>query len=439
MNDELILEQEESFVDCEWCGNEIDDEDLVTTQCDQVICDYCYDHSFKCDWCGKRSPDDEHVACGGDQDVCEPCWDEHGELCERCDSKEARDNLHEVLDGCGCSAWYCEDCVEMHTTSCEGCHETIDTNYAHWDDYITLCNSCLDNYVVCDDCGNFIQDDDIRTINTFRGTRYYCDDCYIDHDESCGYDIDRRPYGNLKFVGTGPRYLGVELEIDDRDERGLDHDASCDDVFDIMGEDFVWTTGDGSLRDGFEIVSMPATMEIHYEKPWDKLLKQMLRNGYRSHDAGSCGIHVHVSRKALGDNIECQEKKIALILYLIERFWDQWKRFSRRSQRRLEEWARRYLNSDEPFEEDLILRKAKGNVKYACVSLCRESTLEFRIFRGSLRYETFMAAIELVDSLVAFAARSTIDDVYDITWDELKEELSEGYRFLSEYFEYRNL
>ena len=45
-----------------------------------------------------------------------------------------------------------------------------------------------------------------------------------------------------------------------------------------------------------------------------------------------------------------------------------------------------------------ILNKAKSNScgRYTAVNLCNYSTIEFRMFRGTLKYNTFIAALQLV-------------------------------------------
>lgn len=58
--------------------------------------------------------------------------------------------------------------------------------------------------------------------------------------------------------------------------------------------------------------------------------------GYRSHAPGTCGLHVHVSRKALGKDVYKQEETIAKLLYIFERFWQEILRFSRRTESQIQ-------------------------------------------------------------------------------------------------------
>ena len=138
------------------------------------------------------------------------------------------------------------------------------------------------------------------------------------------------------------------------------------------------------LENGFEIVTHP--MSLNYQcchMPWETVLSTLKRMGYTSHNADTCGFHCHISRRALGDTFEEQEDTIARILYFMEKHWEELVKFSRRTQKQLERWAARYGYKDSPKE---ILKKAKGGYgRYSCLNLSNDNTVEFRIFRGTLK------------------------------------------------------
>ena len=46
--------------------------------------------------------------------------------------------------------------------------------------------------------------------------------------------------------------------------------------------------------------------------------------------AGTCGLHVHVSRLAFGETEEQQDTAIARVLYFFEKHWEELLKFSRR-------------------------------------------------------------------------------------------------------------
>jgi len=101
--------------------------------------------------------------------------------------------------------------------------------------------------------------------------------------------------------GSAP-YLGVELEIDGV---GGNYGENAASIFDAAGiprdETVAYVKEDGSLHAGIEIVTHPGGIEWHLQEfPWRELCKAAKELGYRSHDAGTCGLHVHVCKEAFG-------------------------------------------------------------------------------------------------------------------------------------------
>lgn len=45
--------------------------------------------------------------------------------------------------------------------------------------------------------------------------------------------------------------------------------------------------------------------------PWEDIMKKAIQLGYRSHQTSTCGLHVHVNRNALGNEV------ISKMLYII--------------------------------------------------------------------------------------------------------------------------
>ena len=65
---------------------------------------------------------------------------------------------------------------------------------------------------------------------------------------------------------------------------------------------------------------------------WRTILSELVSMGYKSHQAGTCGLHCHVNRSSLGEDYEKQESTIARILYFVEHNWDKMLSFSRRTE-----------------------------------------------------------------------------------------------------------
>ena len=138
--------------------------------------------------------------------------------------------------------------------------------------------------------------------------------------------------------------------------------------------------------------------------------------GYRSHQTCTCGIHVHVSKAAFGPDEYTQDRAIARFLYFFEAFWPDLLKFSRRSPAQLRRWAARYGYKEEPRDILDYAKKGYGAGRYTCVNLQNEDTIEVRIFRGSLRYTTLIAALQLVDRICDVAIYLSDEELKELSW-----------------------
>ena len=344
---------------------------------------------------------------------CEDCFYELFVVCDRCGSLEPRDEAYYCEDT---EEIFCADCADEVLVTCAHCGEihhrcrTIDTNRGR------VCNNCRwENFVECCECGELYYIDDAEYCEDEE--QYYCSSCWEEHEPPAIHDYYYKPAPI--FRGTAPRFLGVELEIDGA---GEDNDNARR-LLDIAGED-IYCKHDGSLDEGFEIVSQPCSLWYHSQLlPWAEILQEASKMGYRSHDAGTCGLHVHVSRLAFGNTYEAQESAIARVLYFVEHNWEQMLRFSRRTQYQLDRWARRYdaRHEDTPAE---LLKKAKDSCdRYRAVNLTPTHTIEFRLFRGTLNATTFYATLELVDTLCEYCINTT--DEKALTWHKYRQTIDQ--------------
>ena len=84
-------------------------------------------------------------------------------------------------------------------------------------------------------------------------------------------------------------------------------------------------------------------------------------------------------------------------------------------------------------KESLKGAKTSGLGRYTAVNLTNTFTVELRIFRGTLRYKTFMATLQFVDLLCEMAINQTM------TWKEFAETVSADKAELKEYLKIRGL
>ena len=346
---------------------------------------------------------------------------------------ENEEELYEVEDEI-----ICEDCFNDETFTCSHCGERYFYRNSVSDENTAICQNCYDNYYRrCERCGCIIHDDNVY----WDGDYPYCSDCH-DEEEQCRHihDYGYKPvpiFYRCSNEDENIRCYGVELEID----RGGKDDDNADTLESIANreEEILYIKSDGSLDEGMELVSHPCSLYYHkYDFPWAEIMKRAVRLGYRSHNTSTCGLHVHIGRSALGNTYERQEDVISRILFFFESHWNELFRFSRRSEESAEHWAARHGYEDRPKE---ILEKAKKSSKgrYACVNITNISTVEIRLFRGTLKWNTFMASLELVDAICENAIRHSDDELHKQSWADFVMDLSSEYTELITYLKEKRL
>ena len=194
-------------------------------------------------------------------------------------------------------------------------------------------------------------------------------------------------------------YLGFELE-----SGGLSSNYACKTIAESISdnEETFYLKEDGSIPEhGFELVSHPITLKRHKELDWEDIFRRMSNAGLKSHDLGpeSCGLHVHVSRNYLSSY------RWMLIDWFISKYQTQFETIARRKETH---WARYKKSDGQPLKE--VYGKSSGT-RYQAVNFENRNTVEFRLFRGTLKYSTFMATLEIVDALVHWAKKLAIHDI----------------------------
>ena len=324
----------------------------------------------------------------------------------------------------------CQECVDRYTTVCDRCEEIVWDDDIHTDESTCLCHQCFENYYTrCEDCDSIVHNDEAYEYDDC----YYCYDCY----QRIRRNASIHEYGYKPtpiFYGDSNRYFGVELEIDGA---GKDDDYA-DEILDIANssDDYIYIKSDSSLDDGMEIVTHPMSLEYHKDFCWNEIMKKAVYLGYRSHQTSTCGLHIHVNRDSLGLDRDEQDEVISRILYFVEHHWNEMLKFSRRSEYAMNRWAARYGYENSPKE---IMNKAKKNYgRYAAINLCNYNTIEFRLFRGTLKCNTLIATLELVNKICELSVLMTDDGISKISWSDFVAGL-ENVPELVQYLKERNL
>ena len=351
--------------------------------------------TFVCDHCGEAFPLDEAFRCGEER-LCRTCAGDISILCDCCGTRIYRD----------------ADCG---------------------DSWNVLCESCYDRYYTrCDHCGAIIRSSDAYHPEWNDDT--LCEECYDDLEQN-GSIHEYNYVPELVFHGKGLRHLGVELEIDGAGQIASHADALLHAANQTAENLYIKT--DGSLDDGLELVTHPMTLDYHlHEMPWEAVLDQARSFGYLSHRACTCGLHVHISRLAFGCTYESQEAAIGRLVFFVEKFWPELLRFSRRTAGQLNRWAARYGAKLNPKDQ---MEHAKNSCagRYTAVNLTNAETIELRIFRGTLKLNTLIATLQLVNHLCDVAVALFDEALQDMSWYDFLNQITEPE--LIEYLKERRL
>lgn len=393
---EECVEEYLETVECYCCEEVALKSHTKMTPNGDLVCEVCIeDEKYrKCYSCGDYFPQDETTKIDGNV-YCDDCRGEQFYSCEQCGEYVAQDEAIFCAN-----TVYCDPCADRYTFECDDCNNRFPNSAQNSVVGGSVCDSCYENYNYCDDCGESYPESNSCGCDSYSGD--------VDYSKEHGYSFKPDPV----FYGSGPCYLGVELEVDE----GTDH-AKMRDTLHSCLVSHVYYKHDGSIDEGFELVSHPCSLDYHmYSINWREALENLSDEGYRSHDASSsCGLHVHISREAFGDNGFERDSNILKVLLMYERFWDKIKKFSRRTSTQIDRWAKRYGITD----PNTLLAHAKRQDRYYAVNLNNKETVEFRIFRGSLKYPTFIATLQFCHELVRIAKELTLVETAHLTWEVL--------------------
>lgn len=194
-------------------------------------------------------------------------------------------------------------------------------------------------------------------------------DFYNRYMDTLGINIDSAKQTNL--------YIGAELEYE-----CVDKEVQKVEVLEMLHEHAILKS-DGSLHNGFEIVTKPALMEEH-----ERIMKPFFDNfpeGLIPKD--NCGLHFHVSRAPL--SLLTQGKMLEFMNNIDNRSF-------------LEgiagRWSERWAKQSPSIKMSNILMRTSEN-RYQALNNSNKHTLEFRIFAPATTWENFAYKMEFCISL----------------------------------------
>ena len=214
-------------------------------------------------------------------------------------------------------------------------------------------------------------------------------------------------------------FFGFELEVEVGKSQNRTKEELANDVRDLTP--FCYCKRDGSIGCGFEIVSHPLSWKCLKSKAIQKKLAGVLdmlqKNQVESYDTTTCGLHVHVSKSALGNGV------LESMLRFVFGNPDFIKTISRRTRETLDQWAKAHVQGREKdAAED---PDNDGKPRRLALNTLPEHTAEFRMFRGTLSFKGFMRAMEFCHSLVHAIKRKAGDITVDDFAQFIKDEESE--------------
>ena len=312
------------------------------------------------------------------------------------------------------------------------CGEWIDSRYMERNSLVHDCDGDIRNldevYYWESDCSYHDEpefDDDDNDDNDNDN-----DDDNSDMDSATINSYSFRPsmkFCSLSNENKNAPFFGIELEVERKNSNGLKHKYMAG----LIKHEHWYFKTDGSLTDGFEIVSHPMTFNYikQAEKTFADSLKLLVENGYNSYDANTCGMHIHISKANF----------TTWHLYRFLKFFVENKEFivsiSQRKIEKLKKWA----NIEDDNDSSLIYKAKKkdgNNERYVAINLQNKATLEIRIFRGTLNLNSFMKNIEFAHSLFMYTKENK-----DISLDGFKMyiESSCDYSNLKKFINLKNL
>ena len=392
-------------------------------------------HILECAWCHEEMEEAYDTTKDGEK-LCKECVDNDTVSCDQCCELIHVDDYYTVHN-----VPICSDCKADYTVECDNCGDLEWDDDAHVGDNVTVCDHCYDWYYInCCGCGDMIRQDE-ALLDSYEDP--YCSDCYQEESDLIN-DYMYKPIPRFFGVASEGDYYGVELEVDTPSGEYVDLPEAAESVL-YWADEEVYNKYDGSLDDGFEIVSHPMSFDYHMnEMDWDEILDGLRERGLRSHDVGTCGIHVHISRRGFGDTEEEQDENVAKLLAVVERSWNEFVKFSRRTESQLARWAASYCNFLEVDPkrvcEKELLSTAKRTGRYFAVNLENTHTVELRLFRGTLNINTFKATLQFVKALRDLVVSHSLYEIKTMTWNDIAKYLEEcGYEELNKYLEQRGL
>ena len=348
---------------------------------DGFACESCLADFTPCSDCAEEHRDTDTNTTARGRNICDSCVDDHYFRCTDCDDLRHTDDVYNSRGD-----QYCESCYDSRFVTCDDCGDSVDSSDVRGtQNNSSVCDDCIDsNYSQCESCNSYIRAG--QTCNSRNCTNN------VIHS----YSYRPTPYFNLakdeKKAKFQP-FAGIEIEFEcmggNREKQAKDSTE----------KNLFYVKTDGSLDDGLEVVSHPLSQRFIQENDIFNFTCKLKNSGARSYNTTTSGIHVHLSKNAF----------TTWQLYRLLKFFNDNKKFilmiSQRKEEQLNRWAG--LTSNERRTLISYAKRKYQDNRYSAINMQPSNTIEFRIFRGTLRKESILKNLEFCFALFYFTQERT--------------------------------
>ena len=282
---------------------------------------------------------------------------------------------------------YCHECVErLNIGTCKICGKihkrkqiemTQDTLLKGYKlgDKIDICNDCCNTYYnYCEDCSNLIRKPKTRC--------YKCESSLI-----LNYSTKPEPMFKTMRNENTKLYFGWEWEVE---VKGNPRDVSY--IANTKGRGLMYCKHDSSINNGVEIVTHPMTYNFFKSRSkfFRELFSDIKKAGGHSYDMENTGVHIHISRAGFKN----EEHIINFTKCIYQKDYSEFIAL-----RKGNHYAHYHDFSTPCIKRQLI----NPGDRYRAVNFCNRNTIEVRIYKGTINYDSLLMYIQHLMCCIKYA------------------------------------
>ena len=365
----------------------------------------------KCNVCEEKfKPDERHEK--EDLIWCDDCFYEEFSFCYSCDNTERWDDICIVGDDT-----YCNTCTNEYFFKCNDCNEYRNNDYRNTGQYGSyFCDECIFNdHSTCDNC-----DEITHLENLYHNENEDCTLC-----NSCNNSFSIiKPYNYTptpifhasknepsysRYNDTEKRLVfGFELEVENKGDYTNTH---CAEKLKEIGKELIYFKEDSSINNGFEIVSHPMTYKYFKENKrlFNNILKTAIALGLRSYNTTTCGLHISICRKAFTHSHYLK----FINFFNSTKNHNILRAISQRNESSLNRWCSltKFSNKNELIKFSKVKNNGQSLDRYLALNIQNTERLEVRLFRGTLKLDSFLKGFECVFAIFDFCKQMSFSDL----------------------------